>query len=65
MSKELVAWVRVRQVKSTVRAAFCWWYKCDQNMQQVSAELDEYEARFGPGNWRCGNGLGRILSVIR
>jgi len=50
-SQELVARIRVHQVKSTAWDAFCWRYESAQSMQQVITEQDAYEARFGRGTW--------------
>lgn len=50
-SQELVARIHVHQVKSTAWDAFCWRYESPQNMQQVIAEWEAYEARFGRNTW--------------
>ena len=53
--QELVARSHVQLVKSTAWDALYWRYESSENMQQVSAERDEYEARFGRGAWPGNN----------
>ena len=48
---ELMARIRVHQVKATAWDAFCWRYESAENMAQVSAEKDHHDAKFGAGTW--------------